>query len=470
MKEIHNMKRIPKLIKRFIGILLLSSFLILIFNLFVLFIISFHAATGGGPWSIVEETAQSLEKTEKGYVLSDSIAERLTEKEAWAILIDNKTHNVVWYSDNLPSEIPKEYSISDIATLSRTYLKGYPTFTHEYEDGVVVLGFPKTSYWKLVNNSWDYDFIANLPKTLLIVIVGNVLLIFLIYIIANTKLLKSVTPIIRGIEALPTEKEVSVIERGPLSEISTYINQTSAVLKSKNDELKKKETARANWIAGVSHDIRTPLSMVMGYAAQLENDKSLPEEAREKASIVLSQSLRMKNLVNDLNLASKLEYNMQPINITTFNIVLAIRQVVVDFINAGFEDKYSIVWETAEDLTSCIISGDRALINRAITNLIQNSQRHNPEGCTIYVNVQCANHLCEITVEDDGVGVSDEQLEKLNNAPHYMLCDTNTTEQRHGLGLLIVKQVVASHHGQLSLTHGQRGGFSATLTFNCVME
>lgn len=465
------MKRIPKLIKRFIGILLLSSFLILIFNLFVLFIISFHAATGGGgPWSTVEETAQSLEKTENGYVLSDSLAERLKEKEAWAILIDNKTHRVVWHSDNLPSEIPKEYSISDIATLSRTYLKGYPTFTHEYEDGVVVLGFPKTSYWKLVNNSWDYNFIANLPKTLLIVILGNVLLIFLIYIIANTKLLKSVTPIIRGIEALPSEKEVHVSERGPLSEISTYINRTSAVLKSKNDELKKKETARANWIAGVSHDIRTPLSMVMGYAAQLENDKSLSEEAREKASVVLSQSLRMKNLVNDLNLASKLEYNMQPINIATFNIVLAIRQVVVDFINSGFEDEYPIIWETDEDLTSCIISGDRALINRAITNLIQNSQRHNPEGCTIYVNVKCANQLCEITVEDDGVGVSDEQLEKLNNAPHYMLCDTNTTEQRHGLGLLIVKQIVASHHGQLSLAHSQHGGFSATLSFNCALE
>lgn len=71
--------------------------------------------------------------------------------------------------------------------------------------------------------------------------------------------------------------------------------------------------ARANWIAGVSHDIRTPLSMVMGYAGQLASSSCLETEDRKKAIMIMKQSERMKNLINDLNLASKLEYNMQPI-------------------------------------------------------------------------------------------------------------------------------------------------------------
>ena len=62
----------------------------------------------------------------------------------------------------------------------------------------------------------------------------------------------------------------------------------------------------------VSHDIRTPLSMVMGYAGQIEDNESLPESERKKARIIRQQSTKMKNLINDLNLASKLEYNMQP--------------------------------------------------------------------------------------------------------------------------------------------------------------
>lgn len=60
--------------------------------------------------------------------------------------------------------------------------------------------------------------------------------------------------------------------------------------------------------------MRTSLSMVMGYAGQLESDMQLSEDNRKKAAIIVQQSKRMRNLINDLNLASKLEYNMQPIN------------------------------------------------------------------------------------------------------------------------------------------------------------
>ena len=98
--------------------------------------------------------------------------------------------------------------------------------------------------------SWDYQFIANLPKTILIVLALNVLIIFLIYMAANTKLLKSVKPITDGIQALHTGQPVVLKEKGVLSEIAANINQTSEVLQSQNYQLKKKETARANWIAG----------------------------------------------------------------------------------------------------------------------------------------------------------------------------------------------------------------------------
>ena len=71
----------------------------------------------------------------------------------------------------------------------------------------------------------------------------------------------------------------------------------------------------------MSHDIRTPLSIVMGYAGQLENDKRLPEEDRQKATVIVKQSKRMRNLINDLNLASKLEYNMQPVRMEKQNVI-----------------------------------------------------------------------------------------------------------------------------------------------------
>ena len=83
-------------------------------------------------------------------------------------------------------------------------------------------------------------------------------------------------------------------------------------MQNQREQLRNKDTARANWIAGVSHDIRTPLSMIMGYASQLKTSSDLSDEMEKKLSVILKQSERIKNLINDLNLASKLEYNMQP--------------------------------------------------------------------------------------------------------------------------------------------------------------
>ena len=370
--------------------------------------------------------------------------------------------SILWY---LPDTVPLHYTISDIASLTRGYIDGYPTYTGECENGLVVVGYPKDRYWKHMSPSWDYDFIKNAPYTVLIVIGVNVFLIFLIYMIANSKLLKSVKPITNGIQALPSGEPVYVKEKGLLSDLAAKINQTSDILQKQKRNLQRKETARANWISGVSHDIRTPLSMVMGYAGQIEDNESLPESERKKARIIRQQSTKMKNLINDLNLASKLEYNMQPIHPEPVNLVAIARQSVVDFINLDMEEKYPIEWNTDEALTACAINGDKELLRRAIGNLITNSQTHNPDGCTISVCVRKSDTEYKIVVEDNGVGVTDEKLEKLRTTPHYMMSDSGTTEPRHGLGLLIVGQIVSAHKGTVSFDHGKQGGFTVTISF-----
>ena len=459
------MKDIAKLIRRFVGILLLSTVLVIVLNIVILAVISANQTANGRPWTTAGETAEALRKTETGYVLSEEMADRLREENAWAVYIDNETLEVKWHTDNLPDTIPLQYTASDIAGLTRGYIDGYPTYTGESQDGLAVVGYPRDRYWKHMSPSWDYDFIKNAPYTVLIVIGVNVLLIFLIYMAANSKLLKSVRPITNGIQALPSGEPVYVREKGLLSGLAAKINQTSDILQEQKRNLQRKETARANWISGVSHDIRTPLSMVMGYAGQIEDNVSLPESERNKARIIRQQSTRMKNLINDLNLASKLEYNMQPLEPKPVNLVAVARQSVVDFINLDIEEKYPVEWDTDETLTACVIDGDKELLRRAIGNLLTNSQVHNPNGCTISVCVEKSGGEYKIIIEDNGTGVTDEKLEKLRSAPHYMMSDDGTAEPRHGLGLLIVGQIVSAHNGMLSFDHGKHGGFSVTAAF-----
>ena len=463
------MKSVPKLLRRFVGIMLLSSLLLLILNFTLLGIYTLKQAPNGSPWITAQEIADELSQNENEYVLSKDMSFELQNTDVWAIFIDNATMKVVWQTDNLPETVPMSYTVSDIASLTRGYIDGYPAFTGEAENGLVVLGYPKESFWKHMWPSWDYNFIANLPKTVLSVLAINIALIFTIYMIANSKLLKSVKPIVSGIQALSTNEEVHIREKGLLSELAVNINKTSDILQTQGRQLRKRETARANWIAGVSHDIRIPLSMVMGYAGQLENDRQLSDDNRQKATVIVRQSKRMRDLINDLNLASKLEYNMQPINPERQNLIAVVRQVVVDFINMNINEKYTIEWQTDETLTSCTANVDKDLIKRAVSNLIQNGMNHNEQGCHIFVRVIAENNICTVVVADDGIGTTDEQIEKLNNTPHYMVCDEKTTEQRHGLGLLIVKQIIFAHSGKMLIKHSDYGGFEVELSLPMTM-
>ena len=457
------MKSVPKLIRRFVGIMALSIVLLVILNITFFAIVFVRNASTFSPWDMAAYAAVELQLTDGVYSISDDVMAELKEENSWAFLIDNDTRQVVWGTDNLPDNIPMQYTLSDIAELTRGYIDGYPTFTGEAQNGLLVLGYPKDRFWKHTRASWDYNFIANLPKNTMLILAINIVLIFFIYAAVDSKLLRSIKPITNGIQNLSNGSPVCIKEKGILSELAEKINKTSEILQMQADQLRKKETARANWIAGVSHDIRTPLSMIMGYAGQLETSKNLSEIERKKAAVIIRQSSRMKDLINDLNLASKLEYDMQPLTMKQENVISIIRQVIVDFMNTNIDDKYPIEWKTADTLSACYINADKDLLKRAISNLIQNSINHNENGCVIYASVDDDNNTCKICIEDNGIGASDEQIDRLNYTPHYMICDTNTTEQRHGLGLLIVKQIIKGHNGKILIDHSEYGGFKVVL-------
>jgi histidine kinase len=457
------MKNILKLIRRFVITIILSIFLLLFLNIFLFEFIFFKYSTDDSPSDKTFEIAKMIKFKDRKYFLPDKEISNLKKQNIWAIVVDNDSKKVIWQTENLPGEIPKEYSVFDIALFSHAYIKGYPVFTAKIRNDLLVLGYPKDSYWKYSTATWNYRLIQNVPNFFLTFLISNIFFVFLIYIFSNSKLLKSVNPIIKGIQDLPKDNPVNIDEKGVLSELAKSINKTSEILQNQREQLRNKDTARANWIAGVSHDIRTPLSMIMGYASQLKTSSNLSEEMAKKLSVILKQSERIKNLINDLNLASKLEYNMQPFEKKKENAVAVVRQVIVDFLNMDIDEKFPIEWKTKSEFVSCFVNVDKNLIKRALANLIQNSINHNENGCTIYVSVKEDEKNCIICVEDNGIGVSDEELEKLNNTPHYMVCDKNTTEQQHGLGLLIVKQIMDVHNGQVEMKHSEYGGFKVVL-------
>ncbi len=461
-------KSILKLVSRFVMIIVCSLLVLFVLNICLFIGVSFQGMASGGGWQVTEELTAELQENGDGtYFVSERGKQILAERDAWAVLVQDGTGDVVWYSENLPAEIPLHYTAAQISADTLGYIEDYPTTTAARENDLLIMGHPKETYWKSMWNTYDLSLIKNLPRNAVMIFLVNLLVVFLIYAFSTSGIVRYIRPLIRGIEALPEER-VYVREKGLFTDLAHSVNEASEKLKIQEQELKKKERARANWISGVSHDIRTPLSMVMGYAAQMEDDAELPDEARKRAQMIRLQSVKMKNLVNDLNLASKLEYQMQPLHMERISLAAVVRQTVAEFANLDFEEKYPICFEAKEGSGRGMIRGDKDLLCRAIGNILTNSQVHNPDGCGIMVETDAGDGAFVIRLEDDGIGIGEEELQKLQSTPHYMMSDGGVEEPRHGLGLLIVRQIVAAHGGTVLLDHGrqeEKGGFAVEMHF-----
>lgn len=156
---------------------------------------------------------------------------------------------------------------------------------------------------------------------------------------------------------------------------------------------------------------------------------------------------------------------MQPLRMEKVYPVELARQVVCEFLDGGLGEQYEIEFSAGQKSESVTILGDEALLRRALGNLIQNSIAHNPQGCRIAVSVRCGEAGVTVEVMDDGVGVSAEKLAELNSDNRCLESTDETLDLRHGLGVLLVRQIVEAHKGSVAMESAPGKGFQTALTF-----
>ena len=316
---------------------------------------------------------------------------------------------------------------------------------------------------KLTGNYLPMRAVRIFPLFVTGILAADILLLFLVYYFSKRKISKNTEPIMTSIKTLSAGRPVSLSIHGELSEIADSVNQASQVLSRQNQ-------ARANWISGVSHDIRTPLSMIMGYAERIARDHAASGNIQQEAEIIRAQSAKIKDLVQDLNLVSQLEYDMQPLTKAPVRPSRLLRSYAVELLNAGIPEKYSLETEISKDAETAVIECDARLISRAVGNLVQNSIRHNPQGCTISLRLACSDTAIFLTVADNGVGLSAEKLRELEEKPHYMKSTDERLDLRHGLGLLLVRQIVEAHGGTMKMESTPQNGYKTILAFQKLLS
>lgn len=351
---------------------------------------------GGG------DVMEALTLTEDGYVLSEEMTEAFERQDQWAMLL-NENGRVIW-SIRKPEELEDQYSQSDIARMSKWYLKGYPVQMRVWDDRIMIVGMQRDVMWKY-NVEFTISWMDFLKRTILLFFFIN-----FVWIVA-------------------------------LAFIFTRRFTT------------RRERARIEWIAGISHDIRTPLSMVMGYADTLEHAEELPEEARQQAAVIRHQSVVMKELISDLNLTSQLEYSMQALRKEEVRLAEIVRIVAVSFLNDAVPGTLEIEVEIDESGEQMVVKADRQLLVRAFRNLINNSVKHGGQTDAVKIRMSLwgEKRKCRVRLQDNGVGYSEEVLRRLQGRKREGAAENIR-------GLEIVRKIILTHGGKIGFGNCEEGG------------
>lgn len=445
-------KYISKYLASFAGLVLILLFINCLAFAWTFYGVVTKDYGGFSPQNMLDAAAESASL--EG--ISDEISGQLRTNHIWAVYLDMEGDRV-WDVD-APDEIPECFTVQDVAVFAKGYLAGYPVFIRNTDDGMLVLGYPQDSYIKLPSNYYSLRSIKTFPFFVMGILAADLAILFLAYYYSKRKILKNAEPIITSIVTLGNGRPASLSMHGELSGIADSVNKASAILSRQNQ-------ARANWISGVSHDIRTPLSMIMGYAERIAHENSADSHIRREAEIIRQQSVKIRELVQDFNLISSLEYEMQPLHKSPVSLAGLLRSYTAELLNTGLPGKYSINIGITPAAETVLFDCDARLISRAVGNLVQNSISHNPDGCDIALALDCTDESIFLSVSDNGIGLSTEKLKELNEKPHYMESTDDRLDLRHGLGLILVRQITDAHSGAMKIESEYQKGCKAILNF-----
>jgi signal transduction histidine kinase len=250
-------------------------------------------------------------------------------------------------------------------------------------------------------------------------------------------------------------------------ELISDIDSLAEQLKQAEIERGKLEQAKQDWVRGISHDIKTPLSYVVGYSSLLlSQDHSWTQEEQQNfLSLIHQKGKYIENLINNMNLSFSLEDNTRllPLQISTFDLITFMEKLVFNMLNQQPNADYSISLQALDAHLN--IEADEQLLYRAITNLINNAIQHNPVGTEIKVEIK-RDEQCgvNILVCDNGVGMSQESVENLfekYNDTHNAAMGKK--DYVSGLGLSIVKSVIQAHRGDIFVDSKENYGTIFTL-------
>jgi len=210
------------------------------------------------------------------------------------------------------------------------------------------------------------------------------------------------------------------------------------------------------FVANVSHEMKTPLTSIQGFAqALLDDTANTPETRKQAAQIIYDESARMHRMVVDLLELARLDAGTADLKMSEVDLNVLLRNVVDKFTPLANKANVELQLNLEKDLSRIFADGDR--LAEVFTNLVDNALKFTPANGRVTLLIEKAEDEIQVLVEDTGIGVDEEALQHLFDR-FYQVDSSRAGGEKHGagLGLAIVKEIVEAHGGKIAV-HSQLG-------------
>jgi len=254
--------------------------------------------------------------------------------------------------------------------------------------------------------------------------------------------------------------------------LESKVQERTKQLASALEEVQKISKKKTDFISAVSHELRTPLTSIKGYAALLMTGKigQIPDKVKDRLEKVNKHSDHLVQMINDLLDIARIESGRTELKLKQLNMKTIVESVH-DLLTPQLKE-ININWVTEIDEKTPAIFVDNTLIERVFINLIGNAIKFTPEKGTITIKITSDDKFMTIGVSDTGIGIDKDDIAKLFNEFYRVENTINSNVKGSGLGLSLVKNIIAAHQGKIWVTSQLNKGttFHFTLPFEIEKE
>lgn len=405
----------------------------------------------------------------------DDNLEKIIEKEAYdkgvCVEITDKNNKVVYSSSVMNrgcleanSHVTFKYKEEFIRNNLKetTFLVVNPRFNNETLVDAVKIN---DDYYAFINTSLDPidSTVMILQNQLLYVTLIVLILAFAIAYFISKHISNPIVKINKAAKKLSQGEFNVVFDSG---EDISEITELAETLSYTRDELARTDELRRDLMANVSHDLKTPLTMIKAYAEMARDLNSNNKKKRdENMSVIIEEVDRLTLLVNDILELSKMQADMEELHLEVFDLCALIRNIIKRYDVFREKENYHFIFNEDKEI---LIEADKKKLEQVIYNLINNAINYTGDDNTVTIKLEDKEDCVKVNIIDTGKGIDQKDI-------HYIWNKYYKNKKRHkrnlvgtGLGLSIVKNILELHQYKYGVEtkKGQGSNFYFTINKN----